>query len=213
MSAAIDEAEDGPDLNSDDDAGEEKVSEVEGSDQSQEDETPTPRRGSANGDREQGLVNVDYEDSQGVTEELQGLKSEESSLVRISCPENGRPSSADGSLSIPDDTPSLQVSKSFVSEAGALIDVSRALCYHRLQEERHCCLAMDGVQHRLCDLFIDVSKPARLPHLLIHHARPRRRFSNNILAKPPQPLLFRKSRKMRKQRRLGRLYGGPSLGK
>lgn len=80
-----------------------------------------------------------------------------------SSPAFGRPSSADGSLSIPDDTPSIQVIRiSSVSSNGA--DLNR-IPKHLLLADVPSYLHMVEVLHRPCAHSIDVFKHASLPLL------------------------------------------------
>ena len=108
MSAARNAAEDGPDLSSEDDAVEEKSSQGVASDQSEPDDLPTPRLGEPNGITDDESIG-EYEHAQ--TSSLDHIKPHAGSLqaVKGNITDAERPSSADGSLSIPDDTPSVQV--------------------------------------------------------------------------------------------------------
>lgn len=107
MSAAKGEAEDGPDLSSDENSEERRSLGVEEDEKVEEGETPIARLRKANGIREEDHT---IGDPGKIAADTQSLESGGSSLVGTSHPEHGRPSSADGSISIPDDTPSLQVS-------------------------------------------------------------------------------------------------------
>ncbi len=98
MSAATDEAEDGPlRLNDDDNRNDERTSQGFENEQTQEEELLTPRLSKPNGFEEE-------DDSLASNNDV-----EEFGPLQTSSPGPERPSSADGSLSIPDDTPSLQV--------------------------------------------------------------------------------------------------------
>lgn len=99
MSAAKDEAEDGPLRwnNQDNKEGGKASREVE-NEQTQEEELLTPKLSKPNGFE-------DEDDSLASNE----VESEDFGPLQTSSPVPERPSSADESLSIPDDTPSLQV--------------------------------------------------------------------------------------------------------
>ncbi len=98
MSAAKDEADDGPlRLNDDDNGYDERTSQGDENEQTQEEELLTPRLSKSNGFEEE-------DDSLASNNDV-----EEFGPLQTSSPGPERPSSADGSLSIPDDTPSLQV--------------------------------------------------------------------------------------------------------
>ena len=100
MSAAKDEAEDGPlDLNHEDIRDGEKTSQDDENEQTQEEELLTPKLSNSNGFEEE-------DDSLASNKEVE---SEDFGPLQTSSPVPERPSSADESLSIPDDTPSLQV--------------------------------------------------------------------------------------------------------
>ncbi len=111
MSAAHDEADDGPDSSSDDAVQEERSLKHHQSEVSQENELPTPKLANPNGVNEDDDLAVDDDRSHGFARGVQNVESEDSDLLRASRLGPGRPSSADGSLSIPDDTPSVQVSR------------------------------------------------------------------------------------------------------
>lgn len=99
MSAAKDEAEDGPlDLNHEDIRDGEKTSQDDENEQTQEEELLTPKLSNSNGFEEE-------DDSLASNKEVE---SEDFGPLQTSSPVPERPSSADESLSIPDDTPSLQ---------------------------------------------------------------------------------------------------------
>lgn len=99
MSAAKDEAKDGPlDLNHEDNTDGEKTSQDDENEQTQEEELLTPKLSNSNGFEEE-------DDSLASNKEVE---SEDFGPLQTSSPVPERPSSADESLSIPDDTPSLQ---------------------------------------------------------------------------------------------------------
>ncbi|CAF9913429.1 MAG: Vacuolar protein sorting-associated protein 8 [Alectoria fallacina] len=98
MSAAKDEAEDGPlVLNKEDDENDEKTPQSDEDEQTQEEELLKPKLSKPNGFEE--------DDSLTSNNEVDG---EDFGPLQTSSPVPERPSSADESLSIPDDTPSLQ---------------------------------------------------------------------------------------------------------
>lgn len=109
MSAATHEAEDGPDLSSEDSSLEEASAESHDGEVPAEDDLPTPRLGKFNG--------VTADDDHASGGHTQNLESDDSNSLLPSRPDAGRPSSADGSLSIPDDPPSVHVSMNPLSEA------------------------------------------------------------------------------------------------
>ena len=127
MSAAKDEAEDGQfDSGSDgDDKREEDLGEDEG-DQAEGNDVPTRRLGQLNGDEKSKSTAVNNNSIRHNGEEMADLGSEEQGLIQATRPDLGRPSSADGSLSIPDDTPSIQVRALRVFSLGGLFDSFRA---------------------------------------------------------------------------------------
>ena len=99
MSAAKDEAEHGPlELSNEHNVKGEKTSQDDESEQTQEEELLTPKLSNPNGFEE--------DDSLASNKEVE---SEDFGPLQTSNPNLERPSSADESLSIPDDTPSLQV--------------------------------------------------------------------------------------------------------
>ena len=100
MSAATDEAEDGPlDLRNADSGITEEASQYDENEQTQEEELHIPKL------RRQNRVQEE-DDSLASNNDVE---SEDFGPLQTSSPVPGRPSSADGSLSIPDDSPSLQV--------------------------------------------------------------------------------------------------------
>ena len=100
MSAATDEAEDGPlEFNNADDEITEDTSQYDDNEQTQEEELQTPKLS-----RQKRVEEED--DSLASNNDVEG---EEFGPLQTSSPVPERTSSADGSLSIPDDSPSLQV--------------------------------------------------------------------------------------------------------
>lgn len=100
MSAAKDEAEDGPlELKDDDHSTRKEAPQDNENEQTQEEELLTPKSSKPNGFEEE-------DDSLASNNELDR---EDFGPLQTSSPVLERPSSADESLSIPDDTPSLQV--------------------------------------------------------------------------------------------------------
>ncbi len=110
MSAAKDEADNGPlDFESEEGDTGEKDLEEDGSDQVEEDDVPTPRLGQFNGDEESESTAVNNNSLRHNGERIAESANKVQDSIQATRPELGRPSSADGSLSIPDDTPSVQV--------------------------------------------------------------------------------------------------------
>ena len=100
MSVATDEAEDGPlEFNRTHKRITEDTSHYDEHDQTQEEGLHTPKLS--------GQSRVDEEDNSLASNN--DVESEEFGPLQTSSPVPERPSSADGSLSIPDDSPSLQV--------------------------------------------------------------------------------------------------------
>ena len=127
MSAAKDEAENGRlDFESEDgDAGEKDLEEGE-NDQAEEDDVPPQRSGQLNGDEESENTAVN-DNSLRHNGEKEGASARETQgSIQATRPELGRPSSADGSLSIPDDTPSIQVRVLRTFALGSFSDIFRA---------------------------------------------------------------------------------------
>ena len=119
MSAAKDEAEDGPlNLENEDNGIGEKTSQNDENEQTQEEELLTPKLSKPNGFGEE-------DDSLASNNEVE---SEDFGPLQTSSPVPERPSSADESLSIPDDTPSLQVRSARV-EGGSVLT---ALGFYRV---------------------------------------------------------------------------------
>ena len=122
MSVAKDEADDGQDLSSDDDGQAGSPFRPNERGESKDDDIPTPTVSNANGYRLPIATLDDNVDLESSAEELQDQESELASQAGPSLLERERPSSADGSLSIPDDTPSLQVGNALrTCEARCLI--------------------------------------------------------------------------------------------
>ena len=108
MSAAKDEAEDGPvELSNEDNGHEEKSLQDDENEQTQEEELLTPRASKPNG----------FEEEEDSLASNNDIESEDFGPLQTSSPVIERPSSADGSLSIPDDSPSLQVRPIYVCTA------------------------------------------------------------------------------------------------
>ena len=108
MSAAKDEAEDGPaELSTEDSGHEEELSQDHEDEQSQEEELLTPRLSKPNG----------FEEEEDSLASNNDVESEDFGPLQTSSPVLERPSSADGSLSIPDDSPSLQVRPIYIFRA------------------------------------------------------------------------------------------------
>ena len=110
MSAAKDEAENGQ-L----DSGSEEEDKREGdlvedeADQAAENDVQTRGLGHLNGDEESKIAAVNSNSLRHNGEQMAEFGNEEQDSIQATRPELGRPSSADGSLSTPDDTPSIQV--------------------------------------------------------------------------------------------------------
>ena len=100
MSAAKDEAEDGQSkLNNSDHGRYEKASQDIWNEQTQEEELLTPKLSTQNG----------FEEEDDSLTSNRDVESDDFGPLQTSSPVPERPSSADESLSIPDDSPSLQV--------------------------------------------------------------------------------------------------------
>ena len=100
MSAATDEAEDGPlEFNNAENGTTEEKSQFDEDEQTQEEEFQTPKLSRQDRVKEE-------DDSLASNNDVE---SEEFGPLQTSSPVPERPSSADGSFSIPDDSPSLQV--------------------------------------------------------------------------------------------------------
>ena len=110
MSTVKDEANDGPDLSTEDDGEKENHLSAHVNDQLPKDKTSPLGVGRLNGVEEGDHVSGNHTFSQQSTKDITDLNEEELSSVETSGVDQGRPPSADGSLSVPDDTPSLQVS-------------------------------------------------------------------------------------------------------
>ena len=110
MSAAKDEAENGQlDLESEEGDTREKKLEEDENHQAEEDDVPTSRLDQLNGDEESESTAVNDDKLQYNGEQVGSSAGGVQGSMQATRPELGRPSSADGSLSIPDDTPSVQV--------------------------------------------------------------------------------------------------------
>lgn len=100
MSAATDEAEDGPlEWNNGDNRNQGEKSQDDENEQTQEEELLTPKLSKPTGFAKEEDSSVSNND----------VESEDFGPLQTSSPVPERPSSADDSLSIPDDSPSLQV--------------------------------------------------------------------------------------------------------
>ncbi|KAL6715961.1 Vacuolar protein sorting-associated protein 8 [Lecanora helva] len=108
MSAERDEAGDGPELTSKDDAEAEESSEAGSIHQSQQEAISSPGLQRENEFRNGDRVTVRNDTVVGATRDTPGYETEKISSVDATRQELERPSSADESLSIPDDTPSVQ---------------------------------------------------------------------------------------------------------
>ena len=124
MSAVKDEAENGQlDFESEEGYTAKQGLEEDEDEQADEDDAPTPSLGQVNGDEEGKSTSVNNNSLRHNGEQMEKLASEVQGSIQATRPELGRPSSADGSLSIPDDTPSVQVralrvfTLSFVSDS------------------------------------------------------------------------------------------------
>lgn len=127
MSAAKDEAENGQlDSGSDEEDKREEGLVEDEADQAEENDVPTGRLGQLNGDEKSKSTAVNNNSLRHNGEEMAELGSEEQGLIQATRPDLGRPSSADGSLSIPDDTPSIQVRALRVFSLSSFFDSVRA---------------------------------------------------------------------------------------
>ena len=127
MSAAKDEAENGqPHFESEDGGTEERDLEEDENDQAEERDVPTPRLGQLNGDEESESTAVSDNSLRHNGEQVGESAGKVQGSTQATRPELGRPSSADGSLSIPDDTPSVQVRALRVFALSSLSDSVRA---------------------------------------------------------------------------------------
>ena len=110
MSAAKDEAENGQ-LDSETEEEDKREADLveHETDQAEEDHVPTRRLGQLNGDEKSKSTTVNSNRLRHNGEQIGEVGSEEQGSMQATRPELGGPSSADGSLSIPDDTPSVQV--------------------------------------------------------------------------------------------------------
>lgn len=150
MSAAKDEAENGRlDFESEEgDAGEKDLEEGE-NDQAEEDDVPPPRLGQLNGDDESESTAVNNNSLRHNGEHMEELASDQQGSIQATRPELGRPSSADGSLSIPDDTPSVQVRVLRVFALAIFSDSVRARERHLRRAEAPVYQAMAQVRRPL----------------------------------------------------------------
>lgn len=154
MSAATDEAEDGPlDLNSEGNGNHEKTWKDDEDERTQEEELPTPKRSKPNGFEEDDSLAPNND-----------VESEDFGPLQSSSGVPERPSSADGSLSIPDDSPSLPV-RPMRLQGRPYSDYPRGLSNRHLQVEGFVYPIIAGVQHHLYGLLTSVFKLAcPLPH-------------------------------------------------
>ena len=155
MSAATDEAEDGPlDLNNEENVNHEKTSQDDENEQTQEEELLTPKLSKPNG----------FEEEDDSLAPNNDIESEDFGPLQSSSGVPERPSSADGSLSIPDDSPSLQVRPMRV-QGRLYSDYPRAPSNRLLQTEGFVYPIMAEAQHHLYGLLTSVFKLAcPLPH-------------------------------------------------
>ncbi len=147
MSAAKDEAENGQlDFESEEgDTGQKDLEEDENQ-QVEEDDVPPPRLGQLNGDDESESTVVNNTNLRHNGEHMEELASDEQGSIQATRPALGRPSSADGSLSIPDDTPSVQVWLLRVLALSILSDSVRAREHHLHRAEASVYPAMAQVR-------------------------------------------------------------------
>ena len=127
MSAAKDEAENGQ-LNFESEEGDtgEKDLEEDENHQAEEDDLPPVRLRQLNGDEESGNTAANDKSPRHNGGKWGVPAGEVQGSVQATRPELGRPSSADGSLSIPDDTPSVQVRAPPIFTLGPFSDNFRA---------------------------------------------------------------------------------------
>ena len=127
MSAAKQEAENGQ---LDSGSGEEDKKEEDlvedKADQAEENDVQTRGLGQLNGVEKSKSTAVNNNSLRRNGEQMAELESEEQGSIQATRPELGRPSSADGSLSTPDDTPSIQVRALRVSPLCSYFDSVRA---------------------------------------------------------------------------------------
>ena len=156
MSAATDEAEHGPLewSNGDNENKGEKSLDHE-NEQTQEEELLTPKLSNPNG----------FEEEDDTLASNNDVESEDFGPLQTSSRAPERPSSADDSLSIPDDSPSLQVRPIMRVQGRPYSDRPRVLSNPPLQAEGSVDPIMAEVQHLLYDPLINGSK---LAYLLLH---------------------------------------------
>ena len=110
MSAAKDEAENGQlDSRSEEEDKREGDLVEDEADQAEENDVQTRGLGHLNGDEKSKITAVNSNNLRHNGEQMADFENEEQGSIQATRPEFGRPSSADGSLSTPDDTPSIQV--------------------------------------------------------------------------------------------------------
>ena len=110
MSAAKDEAENGQlDSGSDEEDKREEDFVEDEADQAEENDVQIRGLGHLNGDEKSESTAVNNNSLRHNGEQMAEFGSEEQGSIQATRPKLGRPSSADGSLSTPDDTPSIQV--------------------------------------------------------------------------------------------------------
>lgn len=110
MSAAKDEAENGQlDFESEEGDTRGKFLEEDENHQAEDDDVSPPRLDQLNGDEESDSTAVNDDKLRYNGQQVGGSAGRVQGSMQATRPELGRPSSADGSLSIPDDTPSVQV--------------------------------------------------------------------------------------------------------
>lgn len=155
MSAATDEAEEGPlDWNNGDNDNQGEKSQNHENEQTQEEELLAPKLSKPNGFEEEDDTSASNND----------VESEDFGPLQTSSPVPERPSSADDSLSIPDDTPSLQV-RPMRAQGRPYSDRPRVLSDPPLQAEGSVYPTMAEVPHLLYGPLISDSK---LACLLLH---------------------------------------------
>lgn len=155
MSAAIDEAEDGPlEWNNGDNENQGEKLQDDENEQTQEEELLTPKLSKPAAFGEEDDSSVSNND----------IESDDFGPLQTSSPVPERPSSADGSLSIPDDSPSLQV-RPMRTQGRPYPDRPRVPSDPPLQAEGHVCPIMAEVPRLLYGHLISDSK---LACLLLH---------------------------------------------
>ena len=155
MSAATDEAEDGPlEWNNGDNENQGEKSQDDENEQTQEEELLAPKLSRPTGFEEENDSSVSSND----------VESKDLGPLQTSSPVPERPSSADDSLSIPDDSPSLQV-RPIRAQGRPYSDRPRVLSDPPLQAEGSVYPTMAEVPHLLYGHLISDSK---LACLLLH---------------------------------------------